>query len=353
MSAAAPLRVAVIGAGLMGRWHADAAVRNGARIVAIADPDPSRAAVLARRYGAAGRDGLPAILREGAPDVVHLCTPLGTHQALAAAALRAGAHVLVEKPLSHDAASTRELLDLAQRQRRILCPVHQFLFQSGVLRAGRVTGDIAPLLHIDATICSAGGAGLPQEERDRIAVDILPHPLSLVTRFLGTPLAAVRWVVSRPRGGELRLAGGGGESTVSILVSMGGRPTANEMRIIGERGTIHLDLFHGFAVIERGGTSRARKIARPFSLAASSLGAASWNLSRRLLRREAAYPGLLELVRRLYGAVRAGEDSPISVHETLDVAAARDAVLSAMPWPVQQGRSGPVALPPQARPEAT
>ncbi len=327
----APLRVAVIGAGLMGRWHADAAARNGARIVAVADPNPARCQALARRHGASAFDGLPAALNAGPPDIVHLCTPAGTHRALATSALEAGAHVLAEKPLAPDAAGTSALFELARREKRLLCPVHQFLFQRGVLSAGRaIETRIAPLLHLDYTACSAGGSGRSQQEIDDISLDILPHPLSLVRRLLGQPLRDLALEAARASAGELRVTGHSGQRSVSLLISMGGRPTSSSMRLIGGGGTIHLDLFHGFAVVERGATSRAQKIAHPLLLAGATMGAAVWNLGSRAVQREPAYPGLRELVRRFFAAVRGNEPCPITAEEALDVARARDAVIRAI-----------------------
>jgi hypothetical protein len=108
---------------------------------------------------------------------------------------------------------------------------------------------------------------------------------------------------------------------------MSGRPTRNEMRLVARGGTIHLDFFHGFAFVEPGRSSRAHKIAHPFSLSALRTGSAAANLARRALRREPAYPGLRELIGRFYGAVRTGGPSPIGPGDALAVARARDRLL--------------------------
>ena len=67
---------------------------------------------------------------------------------------------------------------------------------------------------------------------------------------------------------------------------------------------------------------------RPFSVAARSLAAASLNLARRAIGGEPAYPGLIELVRRVHLAVRDGATSPIVPEETLDIALARDRLIA-------------------------
>jgi len=93
---------------------------------------------------------------------------------------------------------------------------------------------------------------------------------------------------------------------------------------------MHADLFHGFVFDDQRKLSRAGKIIRPFGNAAGTFGAATINLARRTLRREQAFPGLRELVRLFYDAIRSGSAPPISVAETLDVAAERDTIMRAL-----------------------
>src|SRR5215212_3832073 len=96
----APLRVAIVGAGLMGRWHAYYAARAGAEIAAIVDEDAHAARTLGRRYSRVTTfANLEACLSHSRITVAHICTPTASHVALATAALNAGAHVLLEKPV--------------------------------------------------------------------------------------------------------------------------------------------------------------------------------------------------------------------------------------------------------------
>lgn len=340
---AAAWRVAVVGAGLMGGWHADAVARAGFRVAAVCDPDERRAAALAARHPGAlvFTDPGAALTREVA-DAVHLCTPLPTHAPLAARAMDAGLHTLVEKPLAVGAAATGELLAHAARQGVLLCPVHQYVFQPGALAAPAALAAIGRLLHVDATACSAGAEGGDDAHRDAIAASVLPHALSLLARLAPAVLAGATWRVLRPRAGELRADGVGDGVTVSLMVSMAGRPTTNTLRLIGERGTVHLDLFHGFAVRERGEVSRRRKIVHPFLLAGGTLAAAAANLAGRAARREPAYPGLRELVRRFHEAARDGGPAPIPPEETMQVARAWDAILDTPAPSVRQAGAAAV-----------
>jgi predicted dehydrogenase len=313
----------------MGRWHADAVFRISGTISAIVDSDPRKAAQLIRRHPQAKAvPDVAGIVADGLADVIHICTPAETHEALAQQALQAGLHSIVEKPLTETAETTSNLLRLAESKNLLLCPVHQFLFQPGVLRAQAAIDKIGPLLHVDTVICSAG-AQSGSQDADLVAADILPGPLSLLARLL--PGAAVRiadWRIEHPAKGELRASTSVRKVSASMLISLNGRPTVNALRLIGERGSAQVDLFHGFCVLEHGTVSRAQKIAHPFVQSGATLFSAATNLISRAARRESAYPGLRELIRRFYEALSTRGKPPVSASEVLEVAAARDNILA-------------------------
>jgi predicted dehydrogenase len=114
VSARAPLRTAVIGAGFVGPHHVDAVRRGGlADVVAIAGTSLERARLRARQLGVAEARTVADVLADPAIDVVHVCTPNASHAELAAAALEAGKHVMVEKPLALTVADADRLSHLA------------------------------------------------------------------------------------------------------------------------------------------------------------------------------------------------------------------------------------------------
>ena len=318
------LRVAIVGAGLMGRWHADAIARAGGRVVAVVDVRIEQA----RRLAGVGEGfrSLDDLDSRMSLDVVHICTPLATHVELAEQALMLGAHVVVEKPLAADADSTAALLAVARERRLLVVPVHQFVFQRGVRRllSGRDRFGTLVRCVFEAATAGAGRMGL---DPDDLVADILPHPLALFSRLTESGLAEAEWVVLRPTSGELRALTDVAGTTFEIVISTHGRPTRATLDVLGTTASAHADLFHGFAVIEPGSATRARKVARPFALAGATLGRASANLAQRGLSREVAYPGLRELVRSTHEAIAAGKPSPIDEREIIGVAAARDAIL--------------------------
>jgi len=144
--------VGVIGLGVMGRthveaWNAAAKSGNACRLVAVAD---SHAARLTGRVAVEGNLQAPAsdellfdprVVRTGTeadrvledPDVelVSICTPTDTHVDLARRALRAGKHVLLEKPVSLDPIAIDALAGEAERARRICMPAMCMRFWPG------------------------------------------------------------------------------------------------------------------------------------------------------------------------------------------------------------------------------
>ena len=317
------LRAAIVGAGSMGRWHAAAVGRSDGTVVAVVDRELARAAALG--VGAAYVD-LEAALAGHDVDIVHVCTPLDAHAAIARIALAAGAHVIVEKPLAPDVSTTDELLRLADDAGRCLVAVHQFLFQDGFQRVLARQDRLGRLVHVEFVAATAG-AELGRTDPDALVDDVLPHPLALFERLLPGSSAGA-WDVRRPLAGELRAATITDGTTLSITITTRGRPTRNELVVSGTSGSAHVDLFHGFAAFEGGGPSRGRKVARPFARGAATLAQAGKNLVRRAARGETAYPGLRELIRRTYESIAEGEPPPVTAAETRTVAAARDAILA-------------------------
>lgn len=113
------LQTAIIGAGLMGEWHARYASRCGVWIVSVVDPDASRAQALAAKFPrATAYSTLAACLDQSDARVAHVCAPTDQHFALCSQALGAGFHSLVEKPAASDALLTEQLLTLARNGNR-------------------------------------------------------------------------------------------------------------------------------------------------------------------------------------------------------------------------------------------
>ncbi|MGZ3632614.1 MAG: Gfo/Idh/MocA family protein [Candidatus Limnocylindrales bacterium] len=137
------LRSAVIGTGFVAPHHIDAIRRIGlADVVAIVGTDTARTAARARSLEVplAATDAA-IVIADPTIDVIHVCTPNATHVALATAALEAGKHVVVEKPLALDLASARGLVALADRVARLALVAFTYRGYPMVRRARDLVAD--------------------------------------------------------------------------------------------------------------------------------------------------------------------------------------------------------------------
>ncbi len=335
-----PLRAGIIGAGLMGRWHAHAVKKAGAQLAAIMDIDASLAQRLAAKYqDAEVFSEVEAMLNRADLDAVHICTPAATHYRIAKLGIAAGVNLIIEKPVTPMAADTEQLFAEAKAHKVLLCPAHQFVYQDGVIAAKKLLPRIGRIVDISATVISAGGEGHSGGELNQLVADILPHPLSLIQFLLPANFANATWRATRAENGELRAVCETGGVTLSIFISLNARPTANVLEIRGTQGRIYLNLFHGYAVMEPGRATRMRKIVYPFETSVRNLSAATLNLAQRTIRGEPAYPGLQRLVKSFYAAVAAAEPSPLSPEDTIAVARTRDLLISAAGLTAKQERA--------------
>lgn len=318
-------RIVIVGAGLMGRWHADAARHLGATVVAVVDPVAERAHAIA---GVATVHATLADALQVESDVVHVCTPLASHHALACEAIAAGRHVILEKPVSATRGEADALVDAARRAGTLLVPVHQFVFQDGIKRIVARRDSIGPFRHIEFATCSAGADSSPDADRDTIAAEIMPHAFALARALLQQPVGHLPWQLQRSMPGEWRATATTADGClISGLISLRARPTFATCRVLGERGSAMADLFHGHAVFERGSASRRYKVIRPVAIGLQTVAASLLNLSWRLARREGAYPGLRALLDATYASAAGRGPAPFRPDEITDIAAAREQLL--------------------------
>ena len=326
-----PPQALIVGAGLMGRWHMDAARRAGARIVGVVDQDMKAARTLAKSApGAVALADLTLLPRDMRIDAAHVCTPMASHADIATALLERGANVLVEKPMAESAAAVRALVGTADARSLYICPVHQYAFQPGVDLA-RAKVATAGARRIDFTLCSAGAVGRFEGRADAVAGEILPHPLSILQRLLPeADVSAVDWSVHRAQAGEFSIAGRVGATLATIAISLNARPTCFQTRVHTDQGLIEIDGFHGHAVVLSGRVSRMAKVVAPFERGTKGLAGATAALTGRLLRNDLAYPGLRTLTRRFYDSLSDPSRRPISLDGALACAVAGDAILAGM-----------------------
>lgn len=125
------MRVGVVGVGALGQHHARVySTLPGVELVGVADPLPGRAAEIAAPLGTRAFTDFRELL--GAVDAVSVATPTTLHASIGEAFLEAGAHVLVEKPISHTLQDADRLIAAAARNGRALQVGHLERFNPGV-----------------------------------------------------------------------------------------------------------------------------------------------------------------------------------------------------------------------------
>jgi predicted dehydrogenase len=130
-----------------------------------------------------------AVLDDGDVDAVIIATPISTHFALAKAALEAGKHVFVEKPITASAAEAEELLALAERSGLTLMVGHTFVFSPPV----RKVGELISAGHLgDIHFITASRVNLGLHQKDVSVVwDLATHDLSILYYWLGEAAESV------------------------------------------------------------------------------------------------------------------------------------------------------------------
>ncbi len=235
--AGTPLRIGVAGAGHFGRFHAlKVAASPRAVLAGLHDPDPARAAAVAREARAPAL-ALDALL--AASDAIIVAAPADAHFELAAQAIGAGRHVLIEKPIAATLAQADRLAELAHAQGTVL-QVGHLLRYSAEHRA--ISSRIARPLYIEAArIAPFKARGTDVS----VILDLMIHDLDLVLALVDSPIRSVDAIgaaVSSPHediaNARVRFENG---CIAAITASRISLKTERRMRLFSEEGYLSAD----------------------------------------------------------------------------------------------------------------
>lgn len=187
------VRVAVVGAGVMGANHARVASRTpGVELVGIVELDAARRESLGTSMGIRTEPSIEDLLATEQVDAVIVATPTPFHHPVAARCLDAGLHVLVEKPI---ASTPEEGEDLARRAASagvVLAVGHIERFNPAVRELRRA---IDKPIHIELVRV---GPFTPRV-RDNVVIDLMIHDLDLARVLAGGEVVALRAIHQSPR----------------------------------------------------------------------------------------------------------------------------------------------------------
>ena len=129
----------IVGTGIIAAMHADAiAALPGARLAAVTDLDAGAAAAFATSRGATAERDLDALLARGDVDVVCVCVPSGLHAEVGTRAVKAGKHLVVEKPVDVTLEAADRLIGAARTAGVALTVISQHRFDPGLIEARRL-----------------------------------------------------------------------------------------------------------------------------------------------------------------------------------------------------------------------
>jgi len=178
--------VVLIGAGYWGVNYAR--VLNeipGARLVSVVDSSEERLREVARRFPRIRLErGIDRVLGDREVNAVVIATPTATHFDIARSALRAGKHVLIEKPMTGTFSEARELTGTANSNRLTIMVGHTFLYNQGVMAVKRFIdeGQLGSIYYLHSTRTHLG---LIRRDVD-VAWDLAPHDISIFNHFLSS-----------------------------------------------------------------------------------------------------------------------------------------------------------------------
>jgi predicted dehydrogenase len=328
-----PIRAAIVGLGAISPEHIERLRRmSTARIVGICDLERSVVDAIGERYAIDARfTDFERMLAEAQPDVVHVLTPPQSHRTLVLAALEAGAHVVVEKPIAPTRGDYAAMRDAARAAELRLVENYNWRESSIVRRAREIarTGGIGEVVHVDVSFGGvlSGGAG-PVGDRDVVHFshglpggalqNFASHPVSIALAFTGpcTGVSAAqrRLDAAMRSDDELRALLAGERATALVSVTRHTEPPAFVLRVGGTRGSLEADLYNDRLFVAGPGGGGA-KVANGVRHGLNLLGGAASLLAGTLTSRLDHFEGLEALLEDTYRAVATGGEPPVTAAE--------------------------------------
>ena len=201
------IRAGLIGCGGISRQHIGALMQmDNAEIVAVCDIKPDRLAAAAAQTGAEPMEDWTKLVARDDIDIVHVLTPHYLHAPMAIAALKAGKHVLTEKPMASTIEDAEEMIRAADEAKGTLNVIFQnrYIPSTAALRRIIDSGEPGRLLCARASVCwhrtapyytESGWRGAWATEGGGCLINQSIHTLDLLS-YLGGPIRRVRGHVS-------------------------------------------------------------------------------------------------------------------------------------------------------------
>jgi predicted dehydrogenase len=246
------LRIAVLGAGFMGGTHARAYhAMDGVEVAAIVASTPKRAEPLATELGTEWTDDYERILTDETIAAVDICVPTPDHRAATEAALAAGKHVLLEKPLALTKADAEAIVAAAEASDRVVMIAHVLRFwpEYVALKAIIDSGELGAPVSVNAVRRQPAPNWMDAGPRGPLTGgslhDMLIHDFDAANWVLGRPVSAAASGIFNPANEAVDLAlvlvryDGGGWATIDGGSMMPeSYPFTSRFEVLCERGAV-------------------------------------------------------------------------------------------------------------------
>jgi predicted dehydrogenase len=240
------MRVAVIGVGSMGFNHLRVySELEGVQLAGVSDVSPERLKAIADRFAVSTYSDYRELFEKEKPEAVSITVPTSDHEEVATFALKAGAHILVEKPIAATVDEGKRIIALAKETKRQLMIGHIIRFNPAIqsLKNRLDNGDLGRIFQI---FCRRAGP-FPARIRDvGVVIDLAPHDVDIM-RFL-TGLNPIRVYAETEQHihtnhedllfGLLRFPGG---LTAALELNWLTPKKIRETLVLGEKGLFYVD----------------------------------------------------------------------------------------------------------------
>jgi predicted dehydrogenase len=185
------INIGVIGYGYWGpNLVRNFAELTDARVAAVADLSQEQLELVGRRYpGIKTTTRYQDLLNDASIDAIAVATPVGTHFELGMAALKAGKHLWLEKPMAETSHQARRLVDEADKRERVLIVDHTFIYTPAIRKMREIVsnGDLGQVFYYDSVRVNLG---LFQRDVSVIS-DLAVHDFSILAYLLDERPVAV------------------------------------------------------------------------------------------------------------------------------------------------------------------
>jgi predicted dehydrogenase len=264
VTAAEPVRLAVVGVGHLGRHHARLASElPGVSLVGIHAHHEGRAEEVARERGLTVLSGPEEVARRA--QAVVIATPTSSHGALSRFFLERDLDVLVEKPITEEVAAATALVDLARQRHRVLGVGHVERYNPAVA---------AVLARVPEPVFIEGhrlGLFAPRSLDVDVVLDLMIHDLQIVTDLVRLPVREIRAagmpvVTSRVDIANARIEFEGG-CVANLTASRVSSERMRKLRVFGKSLYCSVDMHErsvqAFALGDGNGPSRIVPVSVP------------------------------------------------------------------------------------------